>query len=404
MTSNVDDVHSFNTGFIQGMKRLKNSEISDENKNVIEKFITKVQIEGLAMGTIVGYLNYITRLAQRLHEMGVDTILTDIEEDDFNKLMLNLQVERELKETGLRTYKKVTKKFFRVMSDDEPPKWVQKLKLKTLDTPVQPSDLLTKEEFDKLMEACRHPRDKALIAVLADGGMRIGALASCRIKHVEFTQYGSMVYLSKTGMANKTTPAKGIPLTWSTGFLNQWIAVHPFKDDPEAPLWVTLNKKHEPMSYKSLRVTIQNVGKKAGIKKRVNPHSFRHMAITHWIYDDLNEQEIKHRAGWSKGSTRMFKVYANFTDKEMNDRIYEKYGIKTEDKRHITLKQCPRCSNVLRPDDRFCSQCSLVLDQQMAREMEKASEQIPDALGLLLSDPSTQAMIAEKMGSSLGEK
>jgi len=404
MTSNVDDVHSFKTGFIQGMERLKNSEISDENKDVIEKFIIKVQIEGLAMGTIVGYLNYITRMAQRLHEMGVNKSLKDITEDDFNKFMLNLQVDRELKDTGLRTYKKVTKKFFGVMSDDETPKWVQKLKLKTIDTPVQPSDLLTKEEFNKLMEACRHPRDKALIAVLADGGMRIGALASCRIKHVEFTQYGSKVYLSKTGMANKTTPAKGIPLTWSTGFLNQWIAVHPSKDNPEAPLWVTLNKKNEPMSYKSLRVTIQNVAKRACIKKRVNPHTFRHMAITHWIYDDLNEQEIKHRAGWSKGSTRMFKVYANFTDEEMNDRIYEKYGIKTDDKRHIKLKQCPRCNNVLRPEDRFCSLCSLVLDQQMAREMEKASEQIPDALNLLLSDPETQALIAQKLGKAMGSK
>jgi hypothetical protein len=56
----------------------------------------------------------------------------------------------------------------------------------------------------------------------------------------------------------------------------------------------------------------------------------------------------------------MFKVYANFTDQEINDRIYEKYGLKNEDKRHVTLKKCPRCSNVLRLEDKFCSQCSLV--------------------------------------------
>lgn len=83
------------------------------------------------------------------------------------------------------------------------------------------------------MEACRYSRDKALVAVLVDSGIRVGALASCRIKHVEFNQYDATIYLSKTGQTNKTTPAKGIPLTWSIGHLNQCLSVHPFKDEPE---------------------------------------------------------------------------------------------------------------------------------------------------------------------------
>jgi integrase/recombinase XerD len=78
------------------------------------------------------------------------------------------------------------------------------------------SDILTKDEFNRLLEGCRHPRDKAIIAVLADSGMRVGALASCRVKNVEFNQYGAMIYLSKTGV-NKTIPTKGLPLTWSAG-------------------------------------------------------------------------------------------------------------------------------------------------------------------------------------------
>ena len=90
------------------------------------------------------------------------------------------------------------------------------------------------------------------------------------------------------------------------------------------------------------------------------------MAITNWILYGLNEQEIKHRVGWSRGSTQMFKIYANFTDHEINNSIFEKYGLKTEDKRHVTLNRCPRCNNVLKPDDKFCSQCALVLYQETA--------------------------------------
>ena len=151
-------------------------------------------------------------------------------------------------------------------------------------------------------------------------------------------------------------------------------------------------------------MTLNNIAKRAGVKRRIHTHLFRHKAITNWILDGFNEQTINHRSGWSKGSTQMFKIYSNFTDQEMNDAIYEKYGIKKEDKRHVTLISCPRCNHILRPDDRFCSRCSLVLDQKMAQEMEEASKRIPDAPSLLLSYPETQALIAQKLGKSMGSK
>ncbi len=95
-----------------------------------------------------------------------------------------------------------------------------------------------------------HEIEQSLL--LADGGMRVGALLSCRVKNVEFNQYGARIYLSKTRV-NKTTPAKGLPLTWSAGYLNQWLAVHPLHEDPEAPLWITLNKNKEAVGYKTIR-------------------------------------------------------------------------------------------------------------------------------------------------------
>ena len=109
------------------------------------------------------------------------------------------------------------------------------------------------------------------------------------------------------------------------------------------------------------------------------------------------------RAGWSRGSMQMLKIYANFTDEEINNKIFERYGLKTQNKRQVTLERCPRCNNVLKPSDRFCSQCSLVLDQGMAKEITETSKQIPDALSLLMADPETQSMIAKILREGMKE-
>lgn len=397
MTANVDDVHAYDSLFIKAMQRLEEADFSDHNKQSLKKFIAQLQRDGLAKSTRTNYLNQLTRMIKNLKKTGFIKNLNELDKDSFDDLLTYLDDIAGLSQNEIRNYKKVTKKFFKWLCDDEPPRWVTKLKLETVESPVQPSDLLNQEEVDKLLGACRHPRNKAFIAVMLDSGMRVGALASCRIKNVEFNQYGAIIYISKTSRSKKTAAPKGIPITWSTGYLNQWLSVHPMQNDPEAPLWTTINEPFQPLSYKTIRVTIKNIARDAGIKKRVNPHSFRHKAITSWILDGLNDQQVKHRAGWSKGSMQMLRIYANFTDDEMNNNIFELYGLKTEDKRQVTLERCPRCNNILKPSDRFCSQCSLVLDQSMAEEIKMAGEKVPDALTLLMGDPATQALITEKM-------
>lgn len=397
MTQNVDDVHSYDTGFIKAMERLESAPTSQINKDKIKGFVMNCRTEKLAKSTITNYLNLLTRMTTRLKETGFNKNLDELEQNDFDKLQLHLEDVKKICAGEIRNYKKVTKKFFSWLGNGEPPKWVSKIKLENIDSTVQPSDLLTQADIDKLLAACRHPRNKAFIAVMLDSGMRVGALASTRVKNVEINQYGAILYISKTSRSKKTAAPKGIPITWSTGYLNQWLAVHPMKDDPEAPLWTTLNEPYQAMSYKTIRITIQNIAESAGVKKRVNPHSFRHKAITSWILDGLNEQEVKHRAGWSRGSMQMLKIYANFTDNEINDRIFERYGLKTDEKRQVTLDKCPRCSNVLKPADRFCSQCSLVLDKGVAKDIDEKTKAIPELLAALQHDPEFLKLLSKHL-------
>ena len=112
----------------------------------------------------------------------------------------------------------------------------------------------------------------------------------------------------------------------------------------------------------------------------------------------MNEQQIKHRAGWSRGSIQLFKIYANFTDQEMNDKIYEKYGLKKDNVRDITLKNCPRCNNILRPTDKFCSQCSLVLDRRALDEIQEIKNTLPEIMQMVMKSEAARQILERMEG------
>lgn len=63
-----------------------------------------------------------------------------------------------------------------------------------------PEDLLTDAEVRALIRSCVNPRDRALISLLADSGVRIGELLTLRVGDVQDDEYGLVVQVEgKTG-------------------------------------------------------------------------------------------------------------------------------------------------------------------------------------------------------------
>ena len=112
--------------------------------------------------------------------------------------------------------------------------------------------------------------------------------------------------------------------------------------------------------------------------------------------DKFTEQEVKHRAGWSKSNRRMFELYGNFTDQEINKSIYAHYGLTAEDK-STKLERCPRCPTVLVQGARMCHQCALVLDAGLEKELKVGQDQAQKALLKMMESPEVRALLKEMM-------
>lgn len=80
---------------------------------------------------------------------------------------------------------------------------------------------MTKDEILQLIEASKHPCDKAIISLLYEGGFRIEELASITLKDIEFNKFGGKVKVrGKTG-------ERLVPFVISESYLKVWMEMHP---------------------------------------------------------------------------------------------------------------------------------------------------------------------------------
>ena len=68
---------------------------------------------------------------------------------------------------------------------------------------------------------------------------------------------------------------------------------------------------------------------RAGIAKRVNPHSFRHARASN-LANFLTEAQMKEYLGWV-GDSRMASTYVHLSGRNIDNALFKLNGIKTED-------------------------------------------------------------------------
>jgi len=211
-----------------------------------------------------------------------------------------------------------------------------------------------------------------MIHVLFEAALRPGELLSMRISSVEFKRdYCIITVNGKTGI-------KRIPLVASLMPLLEWVRAHPNRDDPNAPLWISLAQNYygHPLSYRHFRLTIRRLAMKAGVKKDVWPYLFRHTTLTR-MAKNLTEANLEKFAGWVHGS-RMSARYVHFSARDIEDAILAIYGIGKIEGNGMPIKivKCPRCGGHNPEHHRFCSQCGLPLSMKDTYKAEMSAKEV----------------------------
>jgi len=259
-----------------------------------------------------------------------------------------------------------------------------KLKLpRKVEFPVDPSQFLSNEEFEKLLSVLTHPRDIALITLIRETGMRIGEALSLNVGDIEFEEYG------KVHIRHSKSAERYVEFVWAVNPLKAWLTVHP-DPKPDNPLFVKLKRgKIERLTYDACRKMLERALKKAGLKKKVTFHIFRHQVATELLTTEgLTEEAIRRYLGWKPGS-KMISRYSHVTSEKANELVLKtRYGIKTRKEREEPkgYRECPRCARMIEVKWKACPHCGFIFDRKIAIELGEAEGILTELLELL-KDP-----------------
>lgn len=389
------DVHDYKRRMELAVIKLKsNRKVSLHNRFKIFRFIDYLETRETSLPRRIRYVQNMTKFASLLHVDFEKATRQNIE------TIILTHGREELSDETKTLFKTMVKRFYKWLKDpnDEeyPPevKWVKTTGKNNHH--LLPDELLTEEDVISLIKAAAWSRDKAFTALTYDTGGRIGEVLSLQRKNVQFDEHGATALLEgKTGQRRER-------LILSVPFLAEWMNEHPDKQ-PDAPLWVHSKQgsHHDgvaPVDYYSARRILQRLKVRAGIKKAVNPHAFRHARAT-FLANHLTEAQLKQMFGWTQ-SSKMAARYVHLSGRDVDESLLRAHGLqpkREQEKPKLTVLKCARCQLANSSVNKFCSRCGMPLELTTALELESVRKKADDYINRALEDPEVQRVLRLKV-------
>lgn len=348
---------------------LEKASIAEEDKTAIRDYVNfKIAEKGLTATRAAKLMGLLRSSAERFTD---GQNYASMKREEIVRTIARIE-GAELKAWSKRDFKLILRMFLLWLGKDAA--WI---KIPSPRNDVQPEDMLSPDEVNALIDAALSLRDKAFIATLYEGGFRIAELATARVKDVTFDGQGAIMHVrGKTGL-------RRVRLVTSTPHLAQYLNAHPLRDNRDAPLWVYSDRPDTGLQYQAIRTQLNKIAARAGIKKRVNPHNFRHSRAT-FLASKLTEAQLEQYLGWEHGSD-MPRIYVHMSGRDVDSAILEIHGMgDTKKKEEPTVKKCPFCAAINTADGKLCHLCKrpleitaegvLTLEEEVKELREKMAE------------------------------
>ncbi|MDO4726329.1 MAG: site-specific tyrosine recombinase [Porphyromonadaceae bacterium] len=169
-------------------------------------------------------------------------------------------------------------------------------------------------ETDKYTKLNIGHRNLAIVEMLYGSGIRVSELVNIKISNINFEEN----FMKIVGKGKKE---RLVPISESAiRALNHWLtARNVLQIKPKQEDFLFLNRRGSHMTREMVFVIIKQLTEKAGIEKRVSPHTFRHSFATHLLEHGANLRAIQQLLGHSSITTT--EIYTHTSINYLRDEI-----------------------------------------------------------------------------------
>ncbi len=322
---------------------------------LLEKFMQTIEAKERSKNTI-DLLNHTVVKAQKWLDKPLETatyedVLRYIEHIKENGLVLNGK-GRKLSKSSIWTVENKLLQFytycFNETDDAKYHKIVKKIKSIKVDKPkndISPQDILLPEEIKRLINVATLERDRCLIAVLYESGLRVGELLNLTLDMVQLDEGKQEVIFNIPTIEGCKTGARSVLCLEVYGYVQDWLKCNH-------------TKMFMPLSESGVRKVTVKLFKKAGINKPSNPHAFRHSSITNACIMKMQPNQISMRY-WGIPNSNMLSIYLHLSEQIVNSGYRDAKGMGNGNASTIInplASRCVNCGRLIQSGD-LCTPC-----------------------------------------------
>ena len=256
--------------------------------------------------TVEGYLHDVELLSEFLYSKKID--IKSVAEEDLHEFLASL---RDMG-IGARSQARIiagVRGFFRYLQlegviEANPAELLDSPKL-TLHLP----EVLSLEEIDAMINAIPREKDEALrnetiIEMLYGSGLRVSELINLRLSRINFEEG----YMLIEGKGNKERVVPVSPRAMD--LVNLWLeqrAMLNIADDASDILF--LNRRGKRLTRVMIFYIVRDLAERAGINRKISPHTLRHSFATHLLEGGANLRSIQELLGHESLTTTELYVH-----------------------------------------------------------------------------------------------
>jgi site-specific recombinase XerD len=246
------------------------------------EFIGRLQLKGFTQRTITNYVAAVAALSTYYNRSPLS-----LSRDDIRTFYLHEINNKKMAARTVNLHMAALKTFYNLMAPgSKVMEGITRLKC-----PRHLPNILTIAEVRRIIDCIYNLKHKAAVALMYSGGLRLNECATLKPHHIESQRMKIRIEQGK-GKKDRYTILSHQTLEILRQYHRRY---HPKQ-------WL-FEGRHGHLSQRTLGVVIGRAIKRAGINKKITPHTLRHCFATHLLEQGVSLQVIQQLLGHSSIKT-----------------------------------------------------------------------------------------------------